>query len=150
MNTQAAIRSSGTLVFLLICALAGCNEQPCVSPGSAQICSGGVCPVVNTDFLLVDYVGNFCPACRRIEPYINTIAEQYQGVVTVRKINLDQPGNEHLAPEVEYTPTVVLLYKGKEVGRWVGYKDLPFYTEQIDQAIREHDSADNSSLAAKP
>jgi len=65
---------------------------------------------------LVDYWAPWCVYCRRIAPAYEKLAEQYEGKLTLAKVNIDQ--NPHLADRenIEVIPTLVLYKNGKAQG----------------------------------
>ncbi len=71
------------------------------------------------DKVLIDFFANWCGPCKMLGP----ILEQAKGEIKVIKVDVDE--FEDLAREygVMSIPTLVLLEKGKEVKRNVGFMD---------------------------
>ena len=69
---------------------------------------------------LVDFTADWCPPCRAISPVIDELAVDYDGVVKVGKVNIDD--NESLAAEysVASIPTLLLFKDGEVVERVTG------------------------------
>ena len=71
------------------------------------------------DKVLIDFFANWCGPCKMLGP----ILEQAKGEIKVIKVDVDK--FEEIAREygVMSIPTLVLLEKGKEVKRNVGFMD---------------------------
>ncbi len=71
------------------------------------------------DKVLIDFFANWCGPCKMLSP----ILEQAKGEIKVIKVDVD--AFEDIAREygVMSIPTLVLLEKGKEVKRNVGFMD---------------------------
>ena len=61
---------------------------------------------------LVDYWAPWCVYCRRIAPVYDKLAEQYQGKVTLAKVNIDENPNLANSQNIEVIPTLVLYKDG--------------------------------------
>ena len=83
--------------------------------------------------VLVDYWAPWCGYCRRIGPAYDKIAEQYQGLVEVVKVNIDDEGALAAAEQIEVIPTLVFYKGGKAVDSIVA----PESKAMIDQFIQE-------------
>ena len=69
---------------------------------------------------LVDFTAEWCPPCRMLGPYVDTIAGEFKDRLTVVKVDVDdQPG---LAARfgVMGVPTVLFFRDGRAVDRIVG------------------------------
>lgn len=75
--------------------------------------------LTKTDKILVDFFANWCGPCKMLAP----VLEKAESKLKVVKIDVDE--FEDLAREygVMSIPTLVLLEKGKEVKRNVGFMD---------------------------
>ncbi len=75
--------------------------------------------LINTDKILVDFFATWCGPCKMLGP----VLEKTESNVKVIKVDTDE--FEDLAREygVMSIPTLVLLEKGKEVKRNIGFLD---------------------------
>jgi thioredoxin 1 len=70
--------------------------------------------------ILVDFWASWCGPCRMMSPVIDKIAEEYDGKVTVGKLNIDDETDAAVAMGVSSIPTLVLFQDGVEKDRIIG------------------------------
>ncbi|MDR0491466.1 MAG: thioredoxin [Oscillospiraceae bacterium] len=80
---------------------------------------------------LVDFWAGWCGPCKMIAPAIEELATEYDGKITVAKVDVD--GEEALAARfgVMSIPTVILFNDGAEVKRFVGVQPKETYAAAI-------------------
>ncbi len=71
--------------------------------------------------VLVDFYADWCGPCKMMAPVIDQIAEQYQGRLTVGKLNVDDSASIAMRYGVMGIPTLGYFQGGKLVDRLVGY-----------------------------
>lgn len=76
--------------------------------------------VENNQTVLVDFYADWCGPCQTLLPTIEKLAEEYEGNVAIKKVNVDN--NKELASSfgIRSIPTLVYISKGKEVTRQNG------------------------------
>jgi len=84
---------------------------------------------------LVDLFSDRCPPCRMLAPTISSLADKYNGKVTVCKVNLDRAPVIARQYGVMAIPTVLIIKDGKEVMRLVGLRPESEYANQLDSLI---------------
>ncbi|MGV0005965.1 MAG: thioredoxin TrxA [Candidatus Porifericomitaceae bacterium WSBS_2022_MAG_OTU9] len=70
--------------------------------------------------VLVDFWAEWCGPCKMIEPILEEIADEYQGRLTVAKINVDENQSVPKQFAVRGIPTLILFKDGKMVETKVG------------------------------
>lgn len=83
--------------------------------------------------VLVEFGAPWCVYCRRIEPALKKVAEQYAGKITVGAVNIDESPKLSEEYQIELVPTLVLFRDGQVLGDVVN----PASKAQIDAWIRE-------------
>ena len=71
--------------------------------------------------VLVDFWAAWCGPCRMVAPVVEEIAKQYQGKLTVAKLDVDENSNTAIEYQVQSIPTLILFKDGKPAQRIVGY-----------------------------
>lgn len=84
---------------------------------------------------LVDFWAAWCGPCKMLAPVIEELAAQYDGKVTVAKVDVDEEQDLAARYGVMSIPTVVLFQNGQEVERLVGFLPKERYEEIIDSHL---------------
>ena len=82
--------------------------------------------------VLVDFWAEWCAPCRRLAPTVDALASDYDGRVTVAKMNVDEnpevPGNF----AIRGIPTLLLFKGGQVVDQRVGALPKPEVLKMIE------------------
>jgi len=70
--------------------------------------------------VLVDFWAEWCGPCRMVAPILDEIAQEYQGKLTIAKVNIDENPETPSAYAVRGIPTMILFQDGKPVDTKVG------------------------------
>lgn len=84
--------------------------------------------------VVVDYTASWCGPCRVISPYIDQLAEEYEGRAQVVKIDIDQNKENAKKFQIRSIPAVLILKNGEVVERLVGKASY----ETFSQALEKH------------
>jgi thioredoxin 1 len=85
--------------------------------------------------VLVDYWAEWCGPCRMIAPIVSEVAGEYQGRLTVAKLNVDE---NQLTPGkygIRGIPTLMLFKNGTVAGTRVGQLSKPQLIAFIDSNL---------------
>ena len=85
--------------------------------------------------VLVDYWAEWCGPCKMIAPILDEVAEEYDGRLSVAKLNIDE--NEATPPKfgIRGIPTLMLFKGGSVVATKVGALSKSQLTAFIDSNI---------------
>ena len=85
--------------------------------------------------VVVDFWAPWCGPCKIVSPTIEELAEDYEGKVTVGKMNVDE--NQIPAEQfgVMSIPTIMIFKNGQPVKSMVGAQGKEAYKREIDEVL---------------
>ena len=92
--------------------------------------------VLNSDKpVMVDYWAEWCGPCKMIAPILDEIADEYEGRLTVAKINIDDNQETPQKYAVRGIPTLMIFKEGQVAGTKVGALSKSQLSAFIDSVI---------------
>ena len=91
--------------------------------------------VASGEPVLVDFWASWCGPCRMISPYIDEIAEAYDGKATVVKCNVDDCEDIAVEFGIRNIPTILFFKGGQVVDRLVGAVPKKQMTDKLDAIL---------------
>jgi len=70
--------------------------------------------------VLVDFWAEWCGPCKMIGPYLEDIAGELEGQVTVAKLNIDENPQTPMKYGVRGIPTLIMFKNGQVAGMKIG------------------------------
>lgn len=86
----------------------------------------------SSKLVLVDFWATWCGPCRMIAPVIEELADEYEGKVTIGKLNVDEQGSIAEKYGVMSIPTLLLFKNGQIAEKIVGFRGKPDIAKIID------------------
>jgi len=85
--------------------------------------------------VVVDFWAPWCGPCRAIAPTLEKLAGEYEGRLTIAKVNTDEEIRWASQFGIQGIPTLIVFKGGKEVARLVGSRNETFYREVFDKVL---------------
>ena len=85
--------------------------------------------------VLVDYWAEWCGPCKMIAPLLDQAASDYQGRVTIAKVDVDNNPDTAAKFGVRGIPTLMLFKDGKAVATKVGALSKPQLNSFLDESL---------------
>lgn len=70
--------------------------------------------------VLVDFWATWCPPCRRLAPTVDALATEYEGRLSVAKVDVDESPELAQRYGIQSIPTLMLFRNGQPVDQRLG------------------------------
>ncbi len=85
--------------------------------------------------VLLDFWAAWCGPCKMVEPIVDELATDYEGKVTVGKVNVDDYPELSSQFGVMSIPTLLLFKDGQPVETVIGVQPKPALSAMIDKHL---------------
>lgn len=89
----------------------------------------------NKGVVLVDFWAPWCMPCRMVGPVIERLAGEFEGRVTVGKLNVDESMGIANRYRISGIPTVAIFRDGKLINQMVGVRTEQTYRKALETAL---------------
>lgn len=92
--------------------------------------------VINSELpVIVDFWAQWCAPCRALTPTLEELAEELNGKVKIRKLNVDEYPDIPSRYGIMSIPTLLFFKEGKVVNRIVGNVAKKKIIEEIEKSF---------------
>ena len=85
--------------------------------------------------MVLDFWAEWCGPCRMVSPIIDELATEYEGRVTIGKMDVDNNNDVVGQFGIRNIPTVLFFKDGKLVDKQVGAAQKPVFVAKIDALL---------------
>ncbi len=85
--------------------------------------------------ILIDFYADWCGPCKMMAPLVDQIATEYEGKLTVGKVNTDEAQKVAFKYNIMSIPTFMLFKNGQPVDMAVGVQSAAELRELIDKNL---------------
>ncbi|TLD80776.1 thioredoxin [Helicobacter sp. MIT 05-5293] len=71
---------------------------------------------IKTGFVMIDFGASWCPDCRRVEPIVEKLAQDYANQLKIFKVSFDTENSLKEELNIRRIPTIIFYRDGVEVG----------------------------------
>lgn len=84
---------------------------------------------------LVDFYASWCGPCKMLAPFVEEIAEEYEGKVKVCKVDVDEVETLAIRYGIRSIPTLLYFRNGKLEGTSLGFQSKDTIKETLDKLL---------------
>ena len=85
--------------------------------------------------VLVDFWATWCGPCRMVAPILDELASQYDGKITIAKVDVDEHADLAERYRVMSIPALMLFKKGKLVDKSIGDRPKAALEQMLNKAL---------------
>lgn len=89
-----------------------------------------------TNPVLVDFWATWCKPCQMVAPILEELTSEYEGKLTIAKLDVDQNQKTAQKFHVMSIPTMIIFKNGQPVTNIVGFKPKDQMKKELDAALK--------------
>jgi thioredoxin 1 len=89
----------------------------------------------STNPVLVDFWATWCKPCQMVAPILEELTKEYEGKLTIAKVDVDQNQQTARTYRVMSIPTMIIFKGGKPSATIMGFKPKEALKKELDAAL---------------
>ena len=85
--------------------------------------------------VMIDFSASWCGPCKRIAPFVDTLAEKYAEQAHVVKCDIEESEDLALHYSIRNVPTILFIKDGQVVDKQVGAAPLAILEEKLQSIL---------------
>ena len=85
--------------------------------------------------VMIDFSASWCGPCKRIAPFVDTLAEKYAEQAHVVKCDIEESEDLALRYGIRNVPTILFIKDGKVVDKQTGAASKNVFVEKINALL---------------
>lgn len=86
--------------------------------------------------VIIDFYADWCMPCRMMGPVFEKLSDKYKGKLKFVKLDTESEGELAASFEIYSIPSLVIVNKGKEIGRFAGFSPEVVLKQKIDEILQ--------------
>jgi len=88
--------------------------------------------------VIIDFYADWCMPCRMMAPVFEKLSAEYTGKMKFCKLNTEENQRLSMQFDIQAIPALVIVNKGKEVDKIIGYDSESALKQKIDKTIKSN------------
>lgn len=93
--------------------------------------------IVKDGVSLIDFYAEWCGPCKMLAPFIEEIAEEYDGKINVCKVDVDKVETLAYRYSIRSIPTLLYFKEGNLKETSVGFQNKADIVSKIDELLKD-------------
>jgi thioredoxin 1 len=78
--------------------------------------------IMKNEMAIIDFYSETCPPCKRMQPFIEELANEFNGKVAFAKLDAKQDPDAQKKFQIQAFPTFYFFYRGLPIAFFIGEK----------------------------
>jgi thioredoxin 1 len=92
--------------------------------------------ITSNKLVLIDYYAPWCAPCKKMEPTLTKLAEEFKGKIVIERINVDEAKTMAQEMKLEAIPVITTVKNGVELAHRTGFQTEEQFRELIAELLK--------------